>query len=69
MLACMPDIYGPISFKLGMMIKISKLYILISVWMTSTFITNCVRNKKNNNFGAHFLTNLSIYVDEIQYCK
>ena len=36
------------SFKLRMMIKTTKLNILISVWMTLTFIQghNCVRNKK-----------------------
>ena len=32
------DDYRPIYFKLGMLIKIVKLYILIPVWMTVTFI-------------------------------
>ena len=32
------DSYLPISFKPSMMIKTTKLYILISVWMTLTFI-------------------------------
>ena len=42
------DIYIPISFKLGMMIRISKLYILVSVWMSLTFIQghSCMRNQK-----------------------
>ena len=31
------DACEPISFKLGMVIEITKLYILIPVWMTSTF--------------------------------
>ena len=35
-------------FKLGMMIKTTKLYILISVWITLTFIHghSCIRNQK-----------------------
>ena len=32
------DIYRPISFKLSMMIEITKLYIFIFTWMTLTFI-------------------------------
>ena len=41
-------ICSQISFKLDMMIKTTKLYILISVWMTLTFIQghSCIRNKK-----------------------
>ena len=31
------DIYRPISFKFSIMIETTKLYILISVWMTLTF--------------------------------
>ena len=31
------DIYGPISFKLNMVIVITRLYILMSVWITLTF--------------------------------
>ena len=31
-------IYGPISFKLGVMIMTTKFYVLIAVWMTLTFI-------------------------------
>ena len=39
------DMYRPISFKLGM-IKTTMLYILISDWMTLTFIQgrSCMRN-------------------------
>ena len=42
------DIYGSVSFRLGLMIKITKLYILISVWMTLTFIQghSCMNNQK-----------------------
>ena len=42
------DIYRPISFKLGMMIETTKLYILISVYMTLTLIKGhiCVGNQK-----------------------
>ena len=32
------DIYRPISFNLSMMIEIPKLYILVQVWMTLTFV-------------------------------
>ena len=41
-------IYGPISLKLGMMIETTKLYILISVWKTWTFIHghSCRWNQK-----------------------
>ena len=31
------DAYKPISFKLGMMIDTTKLYILIPLWMTLTY--------------------------------
>ena len=57
------DIYILISFKLRIMIKTIKFCILISVWMTLTFIQgySCI------NFGIHFLANLNIHVDEIQY--
>ena len=42
------NIYRPISFKLSIMIKIIELYILISVWMTLTFIQDhsCIGNQK-----------------------
>ena len=48
-----------------MMIKTTKLYILISVWVTLTVIQghSCIRN----NLGVHFFANLSIDLDEIQY--
>ena len=40
------DIYRPFSLKLGMIMK-TKLYILISVWMTLTIIQGhgCIRNQ------------------------
>ena len=40
------DIFRPISFKLGMIIGATKLYILISVWMALAFTDghNCMRN-------------------------
>ena len=49
-----------------MMIKTTQLYILVSVWMALTFIQghSCMRNK---NFGVHFLANLNIDLDKIQY--
>ena len=42
------DIYRPISFKFSMMIKTTKLYSSISVWMTLTFIQglSCIWNQK-----------------------
>ena len=58
------DIYRLISFKLGMMRETTKLFILILVWMTFTFIQgHCCR--RYQNFGVHFflkffLANLSI---------
>ena len=47
-----------------MMIESTKFYILISVWMTLTFILghNCVRKK----IGVHFLASLSIDLNESQ---
>ena len=41
------DMKRPISFTLGMMIETTNLYIVISVWMTLTFIQGhiCMRNK------------------------
>ena len=49
------------------MIETTKLDIAISDWMTLIFIQghSCVKMKKN--FGVHFLANLSIDLDEIQY--
>ena len=60
------DIYRPISFKLFMMIRTINPYILISVWMTLTFIqgNSCIRKKK---LGVHFLANTFIDLNEIQY--
>ena len=47
------DISRPISFRFGMMIERTKLYIMVSLWMTLTFIQghSCIRNKK---FGCPF---------------
>ena len=65
--------HRPISLKLGMMIKTTKLYILISVWVILSFTRGhrCIRNvlkkiKKIKN-DARFLANLSIDTVEIQY--
>ena len=57
--------YTPIFFKLGMMIKDTNLYILISVWMTLIFIqgNNCIRYQK---LCGHLHANLHISLDEIQ---
>ena len=44
------DIWRPIYFKLGMMIRTTKLYMLIPVWITLTFIQghSCIRNSKTS---------------------
>ena len=51
--------YRAISVKLGVMIETTELYILMSVWMTLTFIQghSCMRNQ---NFGVHFLRNFAV---------
>ena len=61
-LACNQTFRRPVSFILGMI----KLYILISGWITLTFIHghSFIRNE---NFGIHFLANLSIDLDKIHY--
>ena len=48
------------------MIEITKLYILISVWMTLIFIQghSCMRNQQ---FCVYFLTDLCIDLDKSQY--
>ena len=56
-------IYRPISFKLGLMIETTKLYILI-MWMTLMFFQVIWEIKDLN---VHFLTNLGIDVNEIQF--
>ena len=58
------DIYRPVSFKLSMMVETTKLYILIYVWLTMTFIQghDCTRNQK---LWCPF-SKLSINLDEIQ---
>ena len=48
----------PISFKLGMMAEITELYILISVWMTLTFI------QEIKICGVHLLRNLRIDLED-----
>ena len=49
-----------------MMIGAIKLYLLISVWMTLTFIQghSCM---KIENFSDHFLRNFTVDLDKIQY--
>ena len=56
-LACIQKFTNQFSFKLGLLIKTTKPYILISVWKSLTFIQghSCMKNKKN--FGIHFLPN------------
>ena len=51
--------YRPISFNLvlGMMKETTKLNILMSVWLTLTFIEGLSR-VGNQNFGVHILMNL-----------
>ena len=58
------DIYWQISFKLGMMIQTTKLSILISVWMTLTFIQDqlCEKSKTLMSIYSQIL---SINLDEI----
>ena len=58
------DIYRSIAFKLGMMRETAMLYVLISVWMTLTFVQGHSSSKK---FEVHVLANLSIYLDKFQY--
>ena len=58
------NIYRLMSFKLGMIIKTSELYIFVSVWMTLTFIQGhgCVRKK----VCVHFLSKLDTDLNEFQ---
>ena len=58
------DICGPTSFKLGMVIKTTKFYIMIPVWMTLIIIYghSCMRK----GICAHFLAIFSVDLDEIQ---
>ena len=60
------DVYRPISFKLGLIIETTKLYILVSALMslTSTQVTVVLEMK---DFGINFLANSSIDLNEIQY--
>ena len=59
------DIYRSICFKLCMMVETTKLYILISVWMTLTVIRGhcCIGNQK---LRCPFSRKLKIDLDEIQ---
>ena len=60
------DIYIQISFKLGMMIEITKLYILIWVgWPWPSLNVTVAWAIKN--FGVYFVTNVGIDFHEIQY--
>ena len=57
------DVYRLISFRLGMKMGNTKLYIFISVWMTLTFIQchSCMRNKKLRcPFSQNFLMDLDL---------
>ena len=60
------DSYRPVSFKLGVMVETTKLYILISVWMTLIFIHG-FSLWETKNFGVHFLTNFMVGLDENQF--
>ena len=53
-----------VSFRLGMIIGTTKLYIFISVWVTLTFIQGQVY-MRNKNFGVHFLINSAVDVREM----
>ena len=58
------DNYRPISFKHDVMIEITKLYILIPVWMTFPSIKVTVEYEMKH-FRAQFLTNFSMNLDKI----
>ena len=60
------NIYRLISFKLGMMIENSKIYSLISVRLTFTFILghSTIRNQK---MLCRFSQKFAVGLDEIQY--
>ena len=55
-LACIQKFWTDSFFKLSMMIQVTKFYILISVWMTLTFIQGCgcMRNEKLVPFSHKF---------------
>ena len=59
-------VYSLISFKLGMMTGIAKLYILISILITFTFIQGH-SVWEIQNFNVHFLRNFAVDLDDIQY--
>ena len=65
------DIYESISFKLGMIIETTKLYIFISVCMTLTFIQgHCCMSKKKKikkTVCVHFFAKSAVDLDEVQY--
>ena len=62
------DIHQQISFALCGMIRRTKLYILIIIWITLTFTEgqNCMR-KKTCSASVHFLRNFEVDSDEIWY--
>ena len=49
-----------------MMIRITKLYILILVWITWISIQGHTVVRDNKNFGVHFLRNFAVDLEEIQ---
>ena len=50
------DIYRSVSFRLGMVIETTKVYVLISVWMIFTFIqgNSCIKKKKKKTLVSIF---------------
>ena len=61
------DIYTPTSFKLGMMIETTKLYISISVWMTLTLIQGHRWLGNDKNSWVHFFEHFVVDLGEIRY--
>ena len=64
-LACIQS--GLISFKLGLMIRTVKLYLVRSDSMTFTFYSKSQFSEKLKTFMSIFWQNLIIDIDEIQY--
>ena len=60
-------IYWLISFKLGMMIETTKLYIFTSVWMTLIIIKGHTGVCEITSSSVHSLANFNISLDEIPY--
>ena len=59
------DICRPVSFKLGIMVEKAILYILISVWISLTFIQGNSCNTNQNYL--YFFRKFAVSLDEIQY--